>query len=263
MRAFASFLAASALLAAPAEAAPRRVASLNLCTDELLLALASPGQIASVTHLSQDPGESPFWRHARAHPRNDGQLMNVVPLRPDLVLTMGGGARDQQRIARRLGIPFVDLPFAMSLDDFQRNLRQVAALLGQRERGEAWRRRLARLRAAMPVREHDTIWLGESGRSVSSLGLEAQWLALAGLSQRPLQSDRVSLETLLMRPPAVLVRSDYRQGQYSAGQRWLSHPLARRVRAGRTLVSDGRRWTCLGLSLIPEIERLRRRAQAR
>jgi vitamin B12 transporter len=41
MRVFASLLAASLALAAPADAAPRRVASLNLCTDELLLALAA------------------------------------------------------------------------------------------------------------------------------------------------------------------------------------------------------------------------------
>ena len=49
MRAFAFASAASlAFAAAPAaEAAPARVASLNLCTDELLLLLAAPGQIAS------------------------------------------------------------------------------------------------------------------------------------------------------------------------------------------------------------------------
>ena len=37
MRVFASLLAASLALAAPAHASPGRVASLNLCTDELLL----------------------------------------------------------------------------------------------------------------------------------------------------------------------------------------------------------------------------------
>ena len=35
---------------------PRRVASLNLCTDELLLLLAAPEQIASVTHLAAGAG---------------------------------------------------------------------------------------------------------------------------------------------------------------------------------------------------------------
>ena len=105
MRVFASLLAASLALAAPAlvrfpqkwepvlrpgsapanmsgpfseplpdhrqlengPAAPRRVASLNLCTDELLLALAAPEQIMSVTHLAQDPAETPLWRQARRY----------------------------------------------------------------------------------------------------------------------------------------------------------------------------------------------------
>src|SRR5688500_20405940 len=90
MRAFASLLAVSLALAAPAQAAPRRVASLNLCTDELVLMLADPGQIASVTHLAQSPAETPLWRTARRYRRNDGSLLSVAALRPDLVVTMGG-----------------------------------------------------------------------------------------------------------------------------------------------------------------------------
>src|SRR5580765_6788690 len=100
MRAFACVLALSVLQAGAAEAAPRRVASLNLCTDELLLSLADPGQIASVTYLAQQPEESTLWRQARAYPKNDGSLISVVRYRPDLVLTMGGGGRDSARIAQ-------------------------------------------------------------------------------------------------------------------------------------------------------------------
>ena len=43
MRAFVFISAISLALAGAAEAAPKRVASLNLCTDELLLLLAAPG----------------------------------------------------------------------------------------------------------------------------------------------------------------------------------------------------------------------------
>src|SRR3712207_4435627 len=80
MRAFACALAISLALASPAGAAPRRVASLNLCTDELLLMLAAPEQIASVTHLAQQPAETPLWREARRYRRNDGSLVSVVGL---------------------------------------------------------------------------------------------------------------------------------------------------------------------------------------
>lgn len=259
MRGFASLLAASLLaLAAPAEAAPRRVASLNLCTDELVLALAAPGQIVSVTHLAQDPLETPLWREGRRYRRNDGSLLSVAPLRPDLVVTMGGGARDRLRIAERLGIPTLDLPFATSIADVEAGIRRVAAALGRQATGEALIARIRALQASAPQRRIDTLWLGGGGRTVSATGLEAQWMALAGMRQRAVRGDRIGLDLLIARPPAILLRSDYRQGQYSAAQRWLTHPAARGLRNARVVATDGRRWTCLGPTLIGEIARLRR-----
>lgn len=258
MRVFASLLAASLALASPAAASPRRVASLNLCTDELVLMLAAPAQVISVTHLAQDEAETPLWRQARRYRRNDGSLLSVAGLRPDLVVTMGGGVRDRGGIAARLGIATLDLPFAGSLADVEANIRRVAAALGQPARGEAMIRRIEALRASAPRRRVDAIWLGGGGRTVGAGGLEAQWMALAGLGQRPMQGDRVSLETLIVRPPAVLLRSAYRQGQYSNAQRWLDNPAVTRARAGRTIATDGRLWTCMGPLLIGEVARLRR-----
>lgn len=258
MRVFASLLAVSLALTAPAYGQARRVASLNLCTDELLLLLAAPEQIVSVTHLAQEPAETPLWAAARRHARNDGSLVSVVAMRPDLILTMGGGARDRGRIAERLGMNVLDLPFATSLDDVAASIRRLATALGREERGEFVLHGLAALRASAPRERRDAIWLGGGGRTVMAGGLEAQWMALAGLEQRTMQGDRVSLETLIARPPAVLLRSDYRQGQYSSGQRWLTHPAAGRSRAGRTIATDGRLWTCMGPLLIGEVLRLRR-----
>lgn len=257
MRVFACVLALSLATPVAVEAAPQRVASLNLCTDELLLMLGDPGQIASVTHLAQKPLETPLWRAARRHPKNDGGLISVVGTRPDLVLTMGGGARDRSRIAARMGIRTLDLPFPQSLADIEASVRDVATALGRPQAGAALLGRIAALKQATPKRRHDTIWLGGGGRSVAAAGLAADWMRLAGFEQRPLQGDRVSLEQLLVRPPAILLRSDYRSGQYSGEQRWLGHPLARGVRRSRTIATDGRRWTCMGPLMIDEIARLR------
>ncbi len=244
--------------AADAAAAPRRVVSLNLCTDELLLLLAAPAQIASVTHLAHKAEETRLAPAARRYRANDGSLTDVLALRPDLVLTMGGGGRDRQGIAGRLGAPVLDLPYPQSLAEVQRNVTRVATALGRPGASQASNGRLAALQRASPPRANDTLWLGGGGRTVAAVGLAAEWMRLAGLRQRAVRGDRVDLEQLLIRPPSVLLRSDYRNGQYSNEQRWLSHPLARRVRAGRTLATDGRAWTCMGPTLIPEIERLRR-----
>jgi iron complex transport system substrate-binding protein len=234
------------------------VASLNLCTDELLLMLAHPGQIVSVTHLSQQAAETPLWREAGRYRRNDGSLMSVTPLRPDLVLTMGGGGRDRMRIAARLDIRTLDIPFASSLADVEANIRSVGQALGRGEAAHAAIARIRQLRRSAPAQARDTIWLGGGGRTVSAGGLEAQWMRLAGLQQRSMQGDRVSLEQIVARPPAILLRSDYRQGQYSNAQRWLDHPLARGMRRSRSLRTDGRRWTCMGPLMVAEIHRLRR-----
>jgi len=258
MRAFAFVSAISLILAGTSQAAPRRVASLNLCTDELLLLLADPRQIVSVTHLSRQEAETPLWRQARRHAANDGSLLAAARHRPDLVLTMGGGGRDRLRIAARLGMRTLDLPFAASLDDVERSVRSVAAALGRGAAGETVVARMRSLRRSAPPRALDAIWLGGGGRTVAASGLEAQWMRLAGLTQRPMRGDRVSLEQLAVRPPAILLRSDYRQGQYSGAQRWLRHPLAGAAGRARTLPTDGRRWTCMGPLLIDEITRLRR-----
>jgi iron complex transport system substrate-binding protein len=259
MRAFACALAISLALAPPAQASPpRRVASLNLCTDELLLMLGAPEQIASVTHLAQQQAETPLWRQGRRYRRNDGSLVSVTGLRPDLILTMGGGARDRLGIARRLGIRTLDLPFPQTLGDVETAVRRVAAALERPEPARTILGRIAALRRTAPGAGVDGIWLGGGGRTVSATGLEAQWMALAGLRQRAVAGDRVSLEHLLVRPPQVLLRSDYRAGQYSGAQRWLHHPMAQRTRAGRTLTTDGRLWTCMGPLLIGETLRLRR-----
>jgi iron complex transport system substrate-binding protein len=251
---------ASALLIG-ASLASLRVASLNLCTDELLLALAAPEQIVSVTHLARKPQETTLWRQARRYRQNDGSLLSVVGDKPDLVLTMGGGARDRARIAKRLGIRILDLPFPQRLADVELQIRTVADALGRRPAGNRWLAQMDALERSQPRRQFDTIWLGGGGRSVQATGLAADWMRLAGFRQRRLNGDRVSLEQLLVRPPAVLLRSDYRRGEYSGSQRWLMHPLAKATGRSRTIPTDGRAWTCMGPPMVDEVVRLRGQAR--
>ncbi|WP_310468291.1 hypothetical protein [Sphingomonas sp.] len=245
-------MSAFALLLAVSSA---RIASLNLCTDEYLLLLARPGEVASVSYLAQDRRESPLWQRAKPHHVNHGSIEQVLVTRPSLVLTMGGGGRASKLIAGRMRIGSLALAPASSLDDVAANLRRVAGALGAPQRANQWLARLAVLRRASPRTGHDTIWLSGSGDSLVPGGAGAQWLRLAGLEQRAV-GDKVGLETLLIDPPKVLVHSDYRLGQVSRGARWLDHPVVRRAKA-RRIVTDGRPWTCMGPLMIPEIERLR------
>lgn len=235
-----------------------RVASLNLCTDEYLLLLARPSEIASVSRLSHDPAESPLWKVARRYPANRGSLEGVITARPTLVLTMGGGGRSSAAIARRMGVKTIDLPFPAGIDDVERNMVRVAAALGDAGRAAGWRQELARLKARQG-NTLDAIFLTDSGFSLSSKGSGAEWMQLGGFKQRPLPGGRATLETLTLHPPEVLLRSTYRQNQHSLGQAWLAHPLAKKARS-KTIWTDGRPWTCMGPLMLPEVKRLRRKA---
>jgi iron complex transport system substrate-binding protein len=247
MPAFASLLAASAAV---------RVASLNMCTDEYLLLLARPNEVASVSRLSRDPADSSLWRIGRRFPENRGDLESALPSRPSLLLTMGGGGRASALIAKRMGMKTIDLPFPSTIGDVERNLVRVAAALGDARRADPWRHELAALRR--PTRAGvDAIFLGAGGNSVGASSLEAEWMGLAGLRQRALPGGRASLEQLATRPPEVLLRSAYRRGERSLGQSWLDHPLAKPKRS-RIVTVDGRPWTCAGPLMLGEVERLRR-----
>ena len=248
---------AFALLAA---SLPLRVASLNLCTDEYLLLLAEPQRVVSVSYLSQDPLESPFWKVARHYRGNRGSLEDVLTARPDLVLTMGGGGRATSLLAKRMKLRSIDVPNPTSLKDVAANLRTVAAALGTPERALPWLSRLRALHASAPGRGVDAVWVSAGGQSFPANSLGAQWLRLAGYRERSLTGGRLTLETMLTSPPKVLVVSDYRSGQMSAGERWLDNPIIRQS-PSRKVPTDGRVWTCMGPLMIGEVERLRASAR--
>lgn len=248
-------MAASALLLATSV----RLASLNLCSDEYALLLAHPGEVVSVSRLSQDPAESALAPLARRAAANRGRLEDIVATRPTIVLTMGGGGRSSAAIARALGLTVIDLPQPATMADVAANLIRVASALGDRSRAAPWIARLAILQARLPV-QRDAIYLGHGGLSQSPGSLGSTWMALAGLRQRSLPAGRATLETLATRPPQVLLLSNYRSGQVSNGQRWLHHPLLTQLKS-RRFITDGRAWTCGGPLMIAEIERLRRLAR--
>ncbi len=232
--------------------------SLNLCADELVLLLAAPEQVASVTHLARDRHEFPFWRTARRYPANDGSLVSVAGMRPDLIVTMGGLARDREWLAGRIGTEILSLPYLQSLDDVEAAMARVARALGREERGAKFIRALRYLRRTPPRRSVDGLFLSGGGQTHRAGSLGAQWLALAGVRQPADSGGRVSAEQLLTDPPSFVVRSDYRMTQVSRGNFWPGFRLIRRARDIVTVYTDGRRWTCMGPSLMPEILRLRR-----
>ena len=66
--------------------APRRIVSFNVCADQLVVALAEPGQIAALSPHAINEVLSTVTDKARAYPRTGWTAESVVPFAPDLVL---------------------------------------------------------------------------------------------------------------------------------------------------------------------------------
>ena len=244
--AIAALIAFVAVITLPVHAAaPHRVASLNLCTDELALELAAPGQLASVTFLAGDVQETPLASRARSMHHNNGHMDSVAALAPDLVLTSGAPTRYAAELGRRMAARVLDVPPPQTIADVRANIRTVAAALGREPAGAALIARFDRDLGPLRLRTVPALLLEGGGYVPRADGLAAQFLAHAGLAQATMPGGRADLETLLLHPPAMLLTSRYRAGQTSNQQAWLAHPALARL-PSRRLMFDGRAWTCMG-----------------
>ncbi|RPI61690.1 MAG: ABC transporter substrate-binding protein, partial [Lysobacterales bacterium] len=116
---------ASAGHAVAAERLPT-VASINVCTDQHLLALADPEQILTVSWLAADTEESLFAREALGYPLNYGTVEELLKFAPDVVLAGTYTSPFTRTMLRRLGYRVVELEPEASVADIERNVRVVA-----------------------------------------------------------------------------------------------------------------------------------------
>lgn len=249
-----------AFAAAAAEAAaPARVASLGLCTDELVLLLAEPDQLVSVSFLGRDLRETPLAPKARSLHSNDGRFSSVAHLKPDLVITGGAVNRFARELAERTGTRVVDVPPPLTLAELRNNIRTVAAALGHPARGAALIAWMDAKLGTTPGEAHDALMVVAGGLTPDDHSIAAELLAHAGIRQMVMPSSRVTLEGLVAAPPPLLILSRYRADQFSLPQDWLG--TATRLSQRKPAYVDGRLWSCPGPLAAADVARLRAEAR--
>lgn len=128
----------TALFAGPPQRPPSRVVSQTVGTDELLLALARPEQVAALSHISRSPDYSAAAKEAAAYPQlRNSDAESVLSFRPDLVLLASYTRAETKDLLRRAGVRILEFDHFDSLEDTYANLRLLGDALGRRERAEA------------------------------------------------------------------------------------------------------------------------------
>ncbi len=251
-------------LAAPALAAPERVVSMNLCTDQLALLLAAPGQLVSISWLARDPRSSPLAAEAAKVPVNSGLAEEIYLLNPDLVLAGSFTARETVEMLRRLGVPVLVVEPAYSIAEAREGITTMGAALGREAAAADLLARLdAGLAAVAPPEEPrpTAAAVGANGYVAGPASLTGDVIAKAGFASiltRPelATGGRLSLEELLMAAPDLLVLPEAYPG-WSQAEEVLHHPALRDGWA-RTLTLPDRNWVCGTPALLDNLDALGR-----
>ncbi len=256
-------IAALALAAGPAIGQlfgepPRRVASLSVCGDQLLLALAEPAQIASLSSDSTDRRVSYYADIADRYPHGAGGVEALIGYAPDLVLVDAGVASATRQRMERLGYRVYEIEPVRSIDQSITQVREVAALLGREEQGEALATVIdsARRQATRTNWGDTAVSFRRGGYVPGSNSLMTDLLAVIGLNNVGEMlsggNGRVPLETLVAAPPDYLVVPEPDSAAVGPSMAMLTHPAMITLfpPARRILLPD--RLTYCGGPSLPE-----------
>ncbi|MEW8660071.1 MAG: ABC transporter substrate-binding protein [Candidatus Thiodiazotropha endolucinida] len=261
------FLLLLTSLAAATELPPRRVVSVNLCSDQLLLLLADPRQVASVSHLATEPASSFVAEQAARYPLNHARAEEIIRLKPDLILVTPHTNPRLRTTLEQLGYPLHQLSLGNRLEDIISDIRRLAARLGQVSRGESliteMQRRLQSDHPDDAKPPPTAIFYQPRGYTSGSDTLQNEALRLAGWNNLAARHGvkgyaPVPLEEILRWQPETLFTSAYTKRGDSLAERQLRHPALTRLLAQRPLREiPYKYWICPGPMLAEAVDMLR------
>jgi len=265
-QALASLLVA---LAANAEAGEtgvaRRIVSLSVCADQLLLDLVPRDRIAALSYLATDPTLSSKVDEAKGLPVVVGSAEEVIRLAPDLVIAQEYSMTATVELLQRLGFRILRVPLAADIDGLRRSIRIIAAAVGEESRGEHliadFDKRLAAARPVGSARptavayEVNSLASGE-GTLVDSMLRAAGFNNLARrYALGP--GGRLPLEAIATRPPDLIVLANQPDEFRSIVGDNLRHPaLQETLMRHRKLALPMPYWLCPTPKIADAVEKL-------
>jgi iron complex transport system substrate-binding protein len=252
-------------LLAPAHAVGLpRIASMNVCTDQLLLSLADPEQILGLSRYSRDSWQSFAADDARRYPILSGGAEDILVLRPDIVVASSFDKHSTRELLKEKGLRLAEFAVPRNLDEAKAQIRQMGEIVGHPDRAAA---EIARLDAAT-ARAHRTIaekhyrvlplsrrgWVSGSDSLVSSLLTETGLFNAAG-DLGIGEGGYASLEAIVNLKPDFIVVSEAGDRAEDEGRAFLLHPaLERFYPPQKRIVVPERLTVCGGVMLADALD---------
>ncbi|MXP32701.1 ABC transporter substrate-binding protein [Erythrobacter jejuensis] len=233
------------------------IVSLNPCADAILAEVAMPGQLLAISHYSHNARSTSMdIDAARTFAATGGTVEEIVALDPDIVIGSSFMAPATRAGLERLGIRVETLGIASDVTTSLEQVRWLASLSGNSDRGEML---VARIDAEMA----DSAWAGaglptvlwQPGGIVPGEGaLVTQLMEHTGFASHSAarglqQADYLSLERMLADPPHILLVAGQERAQ--------AHPILDQLTDLRTEQLAPNLLFCGGPTIIRAVERLK------
>jgi iron complex transport system substrate-binding protein len=243
-----------------------RIASINVCTDQLLLALADPVQILGLSPYSRDGARSWAAKDAAKYPRLSGEAEDILVLKPDLVVAGRFTRRATRELLKEKGVRVVEFDAVRSINDTRTQIRRMGDLVGHPERAQAEIARLdaaiARTREMAAKKSLRVLPVSRRGWVSGSESLTSSLLAEVGLSNAATglgirNGGFAPLEAIVNLKPDLLLLSDGGEEAEDQGKAFLLHPALQRLYPPeKRIIIPERLTVCGGPMLADALDRL-------
>ena len=211
----------------------KKIISINLCTDQYLLALADKKNILALSPFAKDLGMSYLAQEANEFQTIRDDAESVLQLKPDIVVASSFNNPNTLKLLRSNGIKVVTIGFASKLEDIKTHIDQFADGIGYQSKAVELKKQFEQtLQETKDLyKKYDlTILYYQRGGFIAGKGslfgmiIEHAGLKnLAALQNRPTFGS-MSIETLIVNPPDILVLSKSIKAYHDQGRKLLKHP---------------------------------------
>ena len=107
---------------------------MNVCTDQLLLTLADPGQILGLSRYSREKFQSWAADDARRYRILSGGAEDILVLHPDVVVASLFDKRSTRELLKQQGLHLAEFAVPRSLDEAKAQIRRMGDITGHPDR---------------------------------------------------------------------------------------------------------------------------------
>jgi iron complex transport system substrate-binding protein len=244
---------------------PLRIASINMCTDQLLLDLGQREQIVGLSPYARDMRS---WASARAEGLTilSGTAEEIMVLKPDLVLAGRFTRRATREFIRQKQIRLEEFDAVRSVDETRAQIAKIAGFTGNEARGRERIAELdaavARLRAAASTSGLTVLPLARRGWVSGQQSLMTDLLSIAGLTSGAgmlgvKSGGFITLERIVALKPDALVMSRGSDTAEDQGRAMLLHPaIAALFPPERRIILPESLTVCGGPMLVEAMDQL-------